>query len=39
MAVKNGRLSLPDSPNELYEINEKDSETTAPKIAHTNEFR
>ncbi|KAL1558819.1 protein NRT1/ PTR FAMILY 4.5-like [Salvia divinorum] len=39
VAVKNGRLSLPDSPNELYEINEKDSETTAPKIAHTKEFR
>lgn len=40
VAVKNCRLSLPESPNELYEINEKlSSESTAPKIAHTQQFR
>ncbi|KAI3448420.1 hypothetical protein Pfo_005085 [Paulownia fortunei] len=39
VAIKNGGLSHPESPNELYEINEKDSESTAAKIAHTEQFR
>ncbi|PIN00624.1 H+/oligopeptide symporter [Handroanthus impetiginosus] len=39
VAIKNRGLSHPESPNELYEINEKDSESTAPKIAHTPQFR
>ncbi|GFQ06456.1 protein nrt1/ ptr family 4.3 [Phtheirospermum japonicum] len=39
VAMKNGGLSHPDSPSELYEINEKDSYSTAPNIAHTEQFR
>ncbi|KAK4424482.1 protein NRT1/ PTR FAMILY 4.6 [Sesamum alatum] len=39
VAVRNRGLSLPESPSELYEINEKDSESTAARIAHTDQFR
>ncbi|KAL8555034.1 hypothetical protein ACS0TY_003004 [Phlomoides rotata] len=39
VAVKNGGLSHPESPSELYEINEKDSESTTAKIAHTQQLR
>lgn len=39
VAIKNGRLSHPESPSKLYEINEKDSESTAVKIAHTEQLR
>ncbi|KAK6143814.1 hypothetical protein DH2020_024162 [Rehmannia glutinosa] len=39
VAIKNGGLSHPESPSELYEINEKDSDSTAAKIAHTEQFR
>ncbi|KAL2231340.1 UNVERIFIED_CONTAM: Protein NRT1/ PTR FAMILY 4.3 [Sesamum indicum] len=39
VAVRNRGLSLPESPSELYEINEKDSESTASRIAHTEQFR
>ena len=37
MAFKNRKLSLPESPEELYEISDKD--TTVDKIAHTNQMR
>ncbi|KAG8363981.1 hypothetical protein BUALT_Bualt19G0078900 [Buddleja alternifolia] len=39
VAIKNRGLSYPESPSELYEINEKDSESTSEKIAHTEQFR
>ncbi|KAL3635165.1 hypothetical protein CASFOL_019712 [Castilleja foliolosa] len=39
VAIKNGKLSNSYSPSELYEINEKNSYSTAPKIAHTQQFR
>ncbi|KAI3445495.1 hypothetical protein Pfo_002160 [Paulownia fortunei] len=39
VAVKNRRLSHLESPNELYEVNEKYSESTTAKIAHTEQFR
>ncbi|KAL0412848.1 UNVERIFIED_CONTAM: protein NRT1/ PTR FAMILY 4.6 [Sesamum radiatum] len=39
VAVRNRGLSLPESPSELYEINEKDSVSTAARIAHTEQFR
>lgn len=39
MAAKNSGLSHPESFSELYEINEKDSESTGVKIAHTEQFR
>lgn len=40
VAIKNRGLSYPESPSEFYEINEKEySESTAPKIAHTQQFR
>ncbi|PIN01110.1 H+/oligopeptide symporter [Handroanthus impetiginosus] len=37
VAIKNRGLSRPESPSELYEASEKDSEST--KIAHTEQFR
>ncbi|KAL9141099.1 hypothetical protein ABFS82_14G081000 [Erythranthe guttata] len=39
VAVKNSRLPHPESCSELYEINEKDSDSTGPKIVHTEQFR
>ncbi|KAF3454752.1 hypothetical protein FNV43_RR05200 [Rhamnella rubrinervis] len=39
MAIENRGLSLPDSSDELYETNEKDSVSTEEKIAHTKQFR
>ncbi|KAM7470142.1 hypothetical protein LguiA_008325 [Lonicera macranthoides] len=37
VAFKNRKLSLPESPSELYEINEKES-VSEPKILHTDQF-
>ncbi|KAG8369007.1 hypothetical protein BUALT_Bualt15G0105400 [Buddleja alternifolia] len=39
VAIKNRRSSHPESPSELYEINEKESESARTKIAHTEQFR
>ncbi|CAK9183769.1 unnamed protein product [Ilex paraguariensis] len=39
VAVKNRRLSVPENPGELYEINEKELVSTEDKIAHTKQFR
>ncbi|KAL3843597.1 hypothetical protein ACJIZ3_001000 [Penstemon smallii] len=39
VAMKNRGLSHPESPSELYEINEKDSDSTAVKMANTEQFR
>ncbi|KAL2511769.1 Protein NRT1/PTR FAMILY 4.3 [Abeliophyllum distichum] len=39
VAIKNRGLSLPENPNELYEINEKESVSAEAKIAHTEQFR
>ncbi|XP_073026334.1 protein NRT1/ PTR FAMILY 4.5-like [Primulina eburnea] len=39
VAIKNRWLSLPVDNSELYELNEKDSNPTAQKIVHTNQFR
>ncbi|KAL0364904.1 UNVERIFIED_CONTAM: protein NRT1/ PTR FAMILY 4.6 [Sesamum angustifolium] len=38
IAIKNRRLPHPESPSELYEVNDKDPESIA-KIAHTEQFR
>ncbi|KAL2491041.1 Protein NRT1/PTR FAMILY 4.3 [Abeliophyllum distichum] len=38
-AIKNRKLPLPESPSELYEINEKESTFTEAKIVHTEQFR
>ncbi|KAK6777537.1 hypothetical protein RDI58_024254 [Solanum bulbocastanum] len=35
-AIRNRKLQLPDNPQQLYE---KDSDSSDPKIAHTNQFR
>ncbi|CAA2986099.1 NRT1 PTR FAMILY -like isoform X1 [Olea europaea subsp. europaea] len=39
VAIKNRKLPPPESPSELYEINEKESASTDDKIAHTEQFR
>ncbi|GLT70297.1 hypothetical protein SLA2020_423870 [Shorea laevis] len=39
VAIKNRKLALPESPDELYEINDKETISSDPKIAHTNQFR
>ncbi|XP_022897433.1 protein NRT1/ PTR FAMILY 4.6-like [Olea europaea var. sylvestris] len=39
VAIKNRKLPPPDSPSELYEINERKSASTKAKIAHTERFR
>lgn len=39
MAIKNRSLSPPESPDELYEINDKVTDFTEPKLAHTDQFR
>ncbi|XP_075477079.1 protein NRT1/ PTR FAMILY 4.5-like [Primulina tabacum] len=39
VAIKNRGLSLPVGTSELYEMNDKDSDPTAQKIVHTNQFR
>ncbi|GER43584.1 major facilitator superfamily protein [Striga asiatica] len=39
VALKNGRLPHPESPSELYEMNEKDLDPTAQRIPHTQQFR
>ncbi|XP_055808857.1 protein NRT1/ PTR FAMILY 4.5-like [Solanum dulcamara] len=36
VAIRNRKLPLPDNPQHLYE---KNSDSTDPKIAHTNQFR
>ncbi|KAG9152131.1 hypothetical protein Leryth_017682, partial [Lithospermum erythrorhizon] len=38
VAIKNRKLSIPDKPEELYEIHEKDL-ILGPKILHTEQFR
>ncbi|XP_012858995.1 PREDICTED: protein NRT1/ PTR FAMILY 4.5-like [Erythranthe guttata] len=39
VAMKNRRLSHVESPSELYEVKEKDSESIAANVAHTKQFR
>jgi hypothetical protein len=39
VAIKNRKLALPGSADELYEINDKETISTDEKIAHTNQFR
>ncbi|ONI04107.1 hypothetical protein PRUPE_6G303000 [Prunus persica] len=39
VAIKNRRLPQPGSPQELYEISEKESNYFEEKIAHTHQFR
>ncbi|KAH9670228.1 hypothetical protein KPL70_016897 [Citrus sinensis] len=39
VAIKNRKLSLPENPEELYEINEKERVGTEERIPHTNQFR
>ncbi|XP_022898143.1 protein NRT1/ PTR FAMILY 4.5-like [Olea europaea var. sylvestris] len=39
VAIKNRGLSLPENPNELHEINEKEFVSAEAKIAHTEQFR
>ncbi|PQQ07120.1 protein NRT1/ PTR FAMILY 4.5-like [Prunus yedoensis var. nudiflora] len=39
VAIKNRRLPQPGSPQELYEISEKESNYSEEKIAHTDQFR
>lgn len=39
VAIRNRKVHLPDNPEQLYEINEKESDLSEPKIAHTDQFR
>ncbi|XP_019231318.1 PREDICTED: protein NRT1/ PTR FAMILY 4.5-like isoform X2 [Nicotiana attenuata] len=39
VAIRNRKLQLPENPEELYEINVKESDSSEPKIAHTDQFR
>nr|POF19209.1 isoform 2 of protein nrt1/ ptr family 4.5 [Quercus suber] len=39
MAIKNQKLSLPENPGDLYEINDKETISKEEHIAHTNQFR
>ncbi|KAH9733783.1 hypothetical protein KPL71_017134 [Citrus sinensis] len=39
VAIKNRKLSLPDNPEELYEINEKERASTWERIPHASQFR
>ncbi|KAI9156482.1 hypothetical protein LWI28_007409 [Acer negundo] len=39
VAFKNRKISMPENPEELYKINEKDRVSTEEKISHTNQFR
>lgn len=38
-AIKNRRLALPENPDELYEISEKEKDFGEEIISHTNQFR
>ncbi|KAK2654438.1 hypothetical protein Ddye_014294 [Dipteronia dyeriana] len=39
VAFKNRKISVPENPDELYEINEKDRVSGEERISHTNQFR
>ncbi|XVE59846.1 hypothetical protein DITRI_Ditri05aG0079600 [Diplodiscus trichospermus] len=39
VAVKNRRLPLPENPDELFEINDKNRDQYDEKLIHTNQFR
>ncbi|TMX05128.1 hypothetical protein EJD97_002176 [Solanum chilense] len=39
VAINNGKLQLPENSEELYEISEKESDSSQPKLAHTKQFR
>jgi peptide/histidine transporter 3/4 len=39
VSFKNRRMTLPDSPDALYEINEKESVSQEQKLSHTEQFR
>ncbi|KAK4337800.1 hypothetical protein RND71_042287 [Anisodus tanguticus] len=39
VAIRNRKVQLPDNPDQLYEINEKQPDSSEPKIAHTDQFR
>ncbi|KAK1570470.1 hypothetical protein Q3G72_002428 [Acer saccharum] len=39
VAFKNRKISMPENPEELYEINEKYRVSTEERISHTNQFR
>ncbi|KAK4378777.1 hypothetical protein RND71_000639 [Anisodus tanguticus] len=38
-AINNRKLKIPENSDELYEINEKESDSSEPKLAHTKQFR
>ncbi|KAG2674638.1 hypothetical protein I3760_13G146400 [Carya illinoinensis] len=38
-AIRNRRLSIPTSPDELYEIDDEDGDPSEEKIPHTSQFR
>ncbi|KAL7202758.1 hypothetical protein ACSBR1_034262 [Camellia fascicularis] len=39
VAIRNRRLKLPESPEELYEINDKERDPAEEKVSHTDQFR
>ncbi|WRX24523.1 Proton-dependent oligopeptide transporter family - like 10 [Theobroma cacao] len=39
VAIKNRRLALPENPDELFEMNEKEKVFREETISHTNQFR
>ncbi|XVF47189.1 hypothetical protein PTKIN_Ptkin03bG0089200 [Pterospermum kingtungense] len=39
VAVKNRRLPLPENPDELFEVNDKDRDQFDEKLSQTNQFR
>ncbi|CAI9761605.1 unnamed protein product [Fraxinus pennsylvanica] len=38
-AIQNRNLSLPENPDKLYEIDEKERDLSEEKLSHTNQFR
>ncbi|KAF3616274.1 protein NRT1/ PTR FAMILY 4.5 [Capsicum chacoense] len=39
VAIKNRKLEIPKNSEELYEISDKECDSSQPKLAHTNQFR
>lgn len=39
VAIRNRKLSLPESPQKLYEIDDKQRDSSEEPISHTNQFR
>lgn len=38
-AIRNRNLNLPENSNELYEIGDRERDTSEEKLVHTNQFR